>query len=128
MEGEQAAQPRAIDLARQDVITCRLDEMVGAVSERVAASPYSYAFVTSADGVLLGRLRNTALAREPQLPAGEVMEPGPSTTRPDLSPAKVLDKLRSAQLTTAVLSDPEGRLIGIVTRQDLETAPGESER
>jgi CBS domain containing-hemolysin-like protein len=49
-----------------------------------------------------------------------VMEPGPSTTRPDLAPAKLLEKLRNADLTTAVLTDPDGKLLGIVTRQDLD--------
>ena len=121
VEGEKAGEPRAIDVARQDVITCRLHDTIGDVRDRVAASPYGFAFVTTPDGILLGRLRKKALDGDPQRHAAEVMEPGPSTTRPDLAPGETLGKLRKADLTTAVLTDPEGRLLGIVLREDLDT-------
>jgi predicted transcriptional regulator len=120
MQGEKAGEPRAIDVARQDSITCRLDDTMGELRDRVAASPYGFAFVTTADGILLGRLRKKALDGDPHRRAAEVMEPGPSTTRPDVAPAKVVEKLHKADLATAVLTDPEGRLLGIVTRQDLD--------
>lgn len=122
LEGDEAGEPRAVDLARHDVVTCQLDSTVGDVRDRVAASPHGFGFVTTADGVLLGRLRKRALQGDPVARAADVMEPGPSTTRPDLPPAKVLDRLRKADLTTAVLSDPEGRLLGIVKREDLRAA------
>jgi CBS domain-containing protein len=121
MEGAKADAPRAIDFARQDVVTCRLEDTVAEVRVRVEASPYGFAFVTSADGVVLGRLRKATLEGDPNRRAGEVMEPGPSTSRPDLDPAELLAKLQKADLTTAVLTDPEGRLLGIVRRTDLES-------
>jgi CBS domain-containing protein len=120
MEGAEAGAPRAIDFARQDVVTCRLDDTVGAVRPRVEASAHAFAFVTTADGILFGRLRRAMLEGDPDRLAGDVMEPGPSTNRPDLAPAELLAKLQPADLTTAVLSDPEGRLLGIVRRADLE--------
>jgi CBS domain-containing protein len=120
LEGEKAGDPRAIDLAKTDVITCALQDTVGSVRERVAQSPYGFAFVLGTGGVLLGRLRKAALEGDPDATAGDVMEPGPSTTRPDIAPEKLLAKLVEADLTTAVLSDPEGRLMGIVLRRDLE--------
>jgi CBS domain-containing protein len=120
MEGGKAGQARAIDVARNDVVTCRPEDTIAEVRERVAASPYGFAFVTTTDGVLLGRLRRNVLGADPRRMAAEVMEPGPSTTRPDLPPATILDKLCKADLTTAVLSDPDGKLIGIVRRDDLE--------
>jgi CBS-domain-containing membrane protein len=121
LEGEKAGEPRAIDLARTDVVTCALQDSVASVRDRVTASPYGFAFVLGPDGVLLGRLRKAALKNNPDANAEDVMEPGPSTTRPDIHPNKLLTKLQDAELTTAVLSDPEGRLLGIVRRQDLET-------
>ena len=119
-EGTEAGAPRAIDLAHHDVVTCRLEDTVGAVRERVAASPHSFAFVTTSDGILFGRLRRATLEGDPARLAGDVMEPGPSTSRPDLAPSELLAKLQQADLTTAVLSDPEGRLLGVVRRADLE--------
>ena len=119
-EGTKAAQPRAIDVARQDVVTCALDDRVADVQARVTESPYRFAFVVSADGVLLGRLRRSALEGDGIALAEEVMEPGPSTVRPDTPPGDLADRLKSRDLASAVISDPEGRLLGVVQRADLE--------
>jgi CBS domain-containing protein len=122
VEGDKADEPRALDFARQDVVTCELSDSVGSVRERVAESAYGFAFVV-ADGVLMGRLRRAALEGSPDERAEAVMEPGPSTSRPDTPPGELLEKLQKADLTTAVLSDPEGRLLGVVLRADLELSP-----
>ncbi len=120
VEGDAVDEPHAIDLARHDVTTCGLDETIADVRRRVDASPYGFAFVTSADGVLLGRLRKASLEGDQTLTAAAAMEPGPSTTRPDIPPAELLGKLHKADLTTAVLTNPEGKLLGLVRRSDLE--------
>jgi CBS domain-containing protein len=119
LEGDKAGEPRAIDFAARDVVTCGLRDTIGALRERVAGSPYGFAFVVGEDGVLLGRLRRAALEGDPRVRAEDVMEPGPSTSRPDMPPAQLLAKLDRAQLRTAVLTDPEGRLLGVVRRDDL---------
>jgi CBS-domain-containing membrane protein len=120
LEGEKAREPRAIDIARTDVVTCGLHDTLDAVHDRVGQSAYGFAFVLGPDGVLLGRLRKASLEHHRDTEAQDVMEPGPSTTRPDTPPDKLLAKLHGADLTTAVLTDPEGRLVGIVRRGDLE--------
>jgi CBS domain-containing protein len=119
VEGDKAAEPRALDFARHDVVTCELSDSIGSVRERVAESAYGFAFVLE-DGVLMGRLHKAMLEGDPDARAESVMEPGPSTSRPDTPPGELLDKLQKADLTTAVLTDPEGRLLGVVLRADLE--------
>ena len=119
-DGDKADEPRAIDLARRDVVTCALNDTIGHVRARVAASPYGFAFVVSDGGVLVGRLRRAALDDDPQHTAEEVMESGASTVRADTRPAKLHERLTKQKLTTAVITDPEGRLLGIVHRDDLE--------
>jgi len=121
LEGEKAGEPRAIDIARTDVVTCGLQDTIWAVHDRVTQSPYGFAFVLGPGDVLLGRLRRAPLEDNPDAKAQDVMETGPSTTRPDIPPDKVLAKLQHADLTTAVLTDPEGRLLGIVRRSDLSS-------
>jgi hypothetical protein len=81
-EGETAGALTAGRLARDDVVTCRLDERAGEVRERVDASPYGFGLVTSAGGVLLGRLGRSALDGDPAARTEEVMEAGPATVRP----------------------------------------------
>ena len=118
-EGENATAPRAVDFARQDVVTCRLHDRVGDVRERVQVSPHGFAFVVSSGGILLGRLRRAALDGDAEATAEAVMEAGPSTVRADASPADLRERLERSDLTTAVISDPDGRLLGVVRRADL---------
>jgi CBS domain-containing protein len=126
LEGDKAGEPRAIDLAGRDVVTCGLEETMGALRERVARSGFGFAFVVSDDGVLLGRLRKAVLEGDAGARAQDVMEPGPSTSRPDMPPGQLLAKLDRAHLSTAVLSDPDGRLLGVVRRADLASFAGDS--
>jgi CBS domain-containing protein len=120
VEGAGAGLATAGRLARRDVVMCSLTEAVGKVRPRVEASRYRFALVVSEGGVLLGRLRRAALEGDPQRTAEEAMEPGPSTVRPDSAPSKLAERLRSRDLRTAVVTTPEGILIGVVRREDLE--------
>ena len=118
-EGAKAAERRAVDFARQDVVTCHLQDRVGAIRAQVEASPYGFAFVVSDGGVLLGRLRKAALEGYAADTAESVMEAGPSTVRADLAPARLRERLERGNLSTAVISDPDGRLLGVVQRDEL---------
>src|SRR4051812_34670492 len=74
-EGEKAAELRAVDFARDDVVTCGLSERVGEVRARVEASALGFACVVSNGGVLLGRLAKATLEADPGGTAETVMEP-----------------------------------------------------
>ncbi|MEA2158769.1 MAG: hypothetical protein QOD66_1149 [Solirubrobacteraceae bacterium] len=119
LEGHRAGEKRAIDFAGPEVVTCELQDSVGRLRERVAASAYGFALVLSGEDAVVGRLRKASLEGDPEAVAEDVMEPGPSTQRPNMEPAKLLEKLRQKDLKTAVLTDPDGRLLGIVRREDL---------
>jgi CBS domain-containing protein len=121
-EGEQADLATAGRVARDDVVTCALEDTVGELRERIARSAYGFALVTASGGVVLGRLRGSALDCDPGLRAEEVMEPGPSTVRPDTAAAKLAKRLAERNLRWAIVTDPEGRLVGIARREDLEGA------
>jgi hypothetical protein len=124
IEGERAAQPTVGRFARDDVVTCGLDDPVGPVRQSVAASPYPFALVTGAGRVLLGRLRASMLDCDPQLRAQEMMEPGPSTMRPHKTAAGVAQTLAERDLRWAIVTTPRGELIGVAARAELEAAGG----
>jgi Mg/Co/Ni transporter MgtE len=107
-------------LARYDVVTCGLAEQVGDVARRIADSPYGFALVTNSSGVLLGRLRASAVHVEPNTPVEQVMDSGPSTVRPDTPADQLARRLQERNLKTAIVTTPEGELIGIARRADLE--------
>jgi len=119
-EGEQAQVPRAKDVLRRDVVTALPDELVGVVAARVAGSPYGFALVVANDGTLLGRLRKAMLDADPAARAEQVMEAGPSTIRPDRPLAELAERLRRRDLRTAVVTTPDGKLLGVVLRADME--------
>jgi CBS domain-containing protein len=106
-------------LARTDVVTCRPTDTIGDVAERIADSAYGFALVTSMTGVLLGRLRASALNIPTDTPAEQAMENGPSTVRPDTPADELGRRLRARDLKTAIITTPEGELIGIARLADL---------
>jgi len=104
-------------------VTCSLDTPIGAVAGSIDASPYGFALVVGPGRTLLGRLRRSNLvAADPQTHAEDVMDPGPSTVRADLSVDELRQRLDKRDLKTAVVSTPEGKLIGVVTRAALGSA------
>jgi CBS-domain-containing membrane protein len=91
------------------------------IREQVERSPYGFALVTTEDRILLGRLRVSVMRDAPNGATVEtVMEPGPSTVRADTLASDLAGSLAERDLRTAIVSTPEGRLIGVVTRTDLE--------
>jgi CBS domain-containing protein len=119
-EGEQAQVPRVKDVLRREVVTALPGEPVGGVAARVARSPYGFALVVANDGTLLGRLRKAALDTDPAARAEQVMEAGPSTVRPDRHLAELAQRLRRRMLHTAIVTGPDGKLLGVVQRADME--------
>jgi CBS domain-containing protein len=123
VEGEHAQTPTAGSLARDDVVTCHLEDVIADLRDRVKRSPYGFALVLSEGGILLGRLRATAMnAAEADARAETVMEPGPSTVRADTPAAQLAERLRERQLTSVIATTPDGRLIGVARLADLASA------
>jgi CBS domain-containing protein len=123
VEGEFADVPTAGRLARRGVVTCGLDDRVGDVRPRVEASPYGFGLVVYGPDIVLGRLPMSAMkdARD-DATAEEVMSPGPTTVRADTPADELAERLAKGDLKTAIVTTPEGGLIGIVTRAELEAA------
>jgi CBS domain-containing protein len=120
-EGDEADRPRVGAIARDDVVTCALDTPVGEVRGRVEQSPYGFGLVVSDDGVLLGRLRGSEMAEaDESARAEDVMQPGPSTVRCDLPVEELRKRLDDKDLKTSLVSTPEGKLVGVVTRKALD--------
>ncbi|HET9121046.1 MAG TPA: rhodanese-like domain-containing protein [Solirubrobacterales bacterium] len=119
-EGEKASETRAVDLLRDDFVRCRLHDPLDRVRVEVEASRYGFALVLDDDEVLLGRLRRAAL--EGDGTTEQVMEAGPSTIRADTSIEKLRERLEGRGLNFAIVTTPDGVLMGIVCRADLPAA------
>jgi CBS-domain-containing membrane protein len=105
---------------RTDAATCALDTPVAELRDLIDASGHGFALVVTSAGTLLGRVPRSALGDDDAATAEAVMSPGPSTVRPDTEIAELRRKLDDRGLKTAIVSTPEGRLMGIAYKSDLE--------
>jgi rhodanese-related sulfurtransferase len=120
VEGTHATHPTAGSLARHDAATCALESSAAETLRAIADSPYGFALVISPDGVLLGRVRRSAIAAiHERDPIEAILEPGPSTIRPHLTVEELRGRLEGSEVRTFVVTGPDGSLIGVVRREDI---------
>lgn len=123
-EGPGAMRPRPGALARTDVPTCLLDESVAVARDRVASSNEEHCVVVSTTGVVLGTLGAEVLPGDGTRTAGEAMRLGPTTVRADEDLGGLLERMHRRHVTSILVTDPEGRLLGVFHRDDGVTAVG----
>ncbi len=116
-EGTNAERPRAADVARADAPTCRIDEQVERVRERVRAAGWDACVVVNDERVVLGLLRQEELER-PEGRIEQVMRPGPSTFRPHVPIEELAHYMVAHDLPTSPITSSDGRLIGVLRRED----------
>jgi Mg/Co/Ni transporter MgtE len=117
-EGRNAELLRAGDVARPDVPTCRLDEPIGQVRERVRAAGWDACVVVNDQRVVLGLLRTGELERGQNEPVEQVMRPGPSTFRPHVPIEELAHFMIHHDMPTSPVTTSDGRLVGLLRRED----------
>jgi rhodanese-related sulfurtransferase len=118
-EGEKADERRVVDAIRDEVVRCGLGDSVEQVRARIESSPFGFGLVVDAEGALLGRLRRSALERSDGGTVERLMEVGPSTVRAHERPDALRERLEKRDLNCAVVTAPDGVLLGVVRRLDL---------
>jgi Mg/Co/Ni transporter MgtE len=107
-------------VAHKDVPTCALADRLADVSERVRAAGWDACIVINQHRVVLGRLGRKALAADTDESVAEAMTAGPSTVRPSIGTDALLERIRARNLTSILVTTPDGRLVGLVLRAQLE--------
>ena len=119
VEGTNTLRPRLIDVVRRDVPTCTLSERLGDVRDRVVAAGWDACVVVSQQRVVLGLLRAGQLQADPDLPVEVVMRPGPSTYRPFVSVEDMRRTMTERNLESSPVTTGDGKLVGLIRRQDV---------
>jgi Mg/Co/Ni transporter MgtE len=119
-EGTNVPERTAGDAAHREVPTCTLGEPLAEVRERVRAAGLDTCIVVTERRVVLGRLGRKALASDSDESVEEAMSAGPSTVRPSNGADALLDRMRARNLTSYLVTTPDGRLVGLVRRDEFE--------
>ena len=116
-EGKLAGELRIGAITHRDTATCRMSQRIGEIH---AAD--ELCVVINEAGVIVGDLRGKALHRDPNALVEQVMDPGPSTYRPNISVKEMAHHLLDSDAKRVLVSDPDGHLIGWISREDVERA------
>jgi CBS domain-containing protein len=119
-EGTNVPTRQARDVACADVPTCTLVDSLATVRARVLATGWDTCIVVNDERVVLGRIGRRALAADTDESIEIAMTPGPRTVRPSIGAEALLERMVRQKLTSFVITTPDGRLVGLVRRQDLE--------
>jgi predicted transcriptional regulator len=122
LEGKATKSVRVKDIARVDVPTCSLGDTVG--SARLSAKDWDTCIVVNEERIVFGRLFKEQLEGDPNARVSDVMRPGTSTFRPNVNAAEMLDYMDRRHHETSLVTTSDGRLVGLVLREDVERAAG----
>jgi CBS domain-containing protein len=106
---------------RRGVPTCSPEEPIGRVRQ-LFKDGWSWVVVVNSAGIILGRLRGTRLGEDDSVSAANVMELGPPTYRPSLPLEEIVPKMQSGGFENVLISDSDGRPLGVLNRTDAEAA------
>lgn len=118
-EGTAAALPTAGKLARGDAPTCLMTETVGQAAARAGAAGIGACVVVNDRQVVMGMLRTAQLTGDPGELVEKVMRPGPSTYRPFVVAAQLLEEMTKSDLPDVPVTTSDGRLVGLLLREDI---------
>ena len=119
LEGQADSSTRVSSIATADVPTCRLDESVTAVANRLEAG-WDICVVINELQIVLGLLGQSALRNTEETTVENAMTAGPSTIRPSARIDAIRERMRDQNLTRIIVSRSDGTLFGVVRREDLE--------
>ena len=99
---------------------CGLDATSGDIRSALGETAGATCAVTNDRGVLLGRVRRRDLPEGDDVPVDRFMQPGPATVRTIEELEPLVGRMRHAGVTTILVSDAEGRLLGMLRRSEAE--------
>ena len=119
-EGTAEPKQRVADATRPDVPTCRPDETVVEVKSRAHDHGWDTCVVVDCDGIAVGRIRSPAWDVEGDVSVAELMEPGPTTVRPDGLLRPLIHRMQKRDTAHVLVTTSQGALIGVLVREEGE--------
>ncbi|HEY1234668.1 MAG TPA: hypothetical protein VGH22_14920 [Candidatus Binatia bacterium] len=118
-EGSLAETRTAGRSANNDVPICGPLDKIVEVRRRAQRAEWQECVVSNDNRVVLGLLSQEAWLTGDELPVHEAMDPAPLTVRPHFSWESVVKKLHARKTDVALVTKPDGTLIGLLkTKSD----------
>jgi Mg/Co/Ni transporter MgtE len=111
-DGQRAGAASRVDVPRVGAEATMQD-----VADRLGS--WELIAVTADDGTLVGVVRAEAAAGPGDRAVAAVMQTGPATVRPSISRRELAQSMDDDGQAHVLVTTPEGRLIGLVRRDDL---------
>jgi CBS domain-containing protein len=124
LEGVEASETRAGAHVRTSVPTCRPHDRLREVCERLDEGGWETCFVVDEGRLVLGRLGRRAIRGREDVSAEQAMTLGPSTIHPRARLRDVVERMQRQQLTNLPVTTSDGRLVGLLLREDAERILG----
>jgi rhodanese-related sulfurtransferase len=112
--------PYASDLVERDAPVCWPEDTVRSVRDRLRTDGLSGCAVVNEDRIVLGEIGERELKKDGLV--HEVMNAGADTYRPIIPVEKLLLHMRRSGLAKTLISENTGRLIGTISRAQIEAA------
>jgi CBS domain-containing protein len=122
LEGAEGSETRAGSHVRTDAPNCRREDRLEDICERLEETGWDTCFVLDERGVVLGRIGRRAIRGRADVSAEEAMTLGPSTIRPSARLQVLVERMRRQNLTSLPVTRLDGRLLGLLTLRDAESA------
>lgn len=119
-EGTGPFQLVAGQVSRPPTATCRPTTLAGQVRAELPPGPDSICAVTNDAGIVVGRVRWKDLPEDDDVVVEDFMQIGPATVQPREELTGMVERMHSAAVKTILVTTPNGRLLGIVNRDDAE--------
>lgn len=123
-EGEESGEQHAGDLAHRDVPTCHLADRIGEIRSLVSQKSWDVCVVINEAEVVMGFLGPDALQSDPGQTAEQAMQADIRTFRFNRKLDAVLKSMRGQNMAHALVTDVDGRLFGLLRKEDVEKALG----
>jgi Mg/Co/Ni transporter MgtE len=108
------------EVVRPATSTCGLDTTSGAIRSALKPGTDDVCAVTSDEGVVLGRVRWRDLPEADDVGVEEFMQSGPATVRTIEELRPLVERMRKAGVKTILVTTANGRLVGMLHRDDAE--------
>jgi CBS domain-containing protein len=123
IEGELAGAVTIGQLAQPDVPTCRLDEKLSEIEQRLRSGGWSECVVVNEPKIVLGLLRKSMWEGATNgATAEQVMESAPITFRPHVRREDIVPYMQKKKMKTVLVTTADGGLRGLLRRRDAESS------